>query len=188
MACLNPYYCALMLESTLPEQVKPVKFAKRGTAFNGRWSLERFQRLTADTVSSSGEVIVQADFGFEEGFPAFCGTAQANVQLECQRCLEPVILPLEVSFQLAFVSSEERMAEVPEPFETVLLEEEEISIIDVVEDELLLALPIVAYHPECEAFDYRTDDEKADDVQADDKAENPFSVLEQLKGKLKSDD
>ncbi|MDX1693877.1 MAG: YceD family protein [Ketobacteraceae bacterium] len=188
MTGLNPYYCALMLESTLPEQVKPVKFAKRGASFNGRWSLERFKRLAADTVSGSGEVIVQAEFGFEEGFPAFKGTASVNVQLVCQRCLEPVVVPLDVSFGLVFVSSEEQAGEVPEPLETVLLQDEEISILEVVEDELLLALPIVAFHRECEAFDYRTDDEKADEQSRQEPSENPFSVLEQLKGKLKSDD
>ena len=178
-----------MLESTLPEQIKPVKFAKRGTAFNGRWPLDRFKRLTVDTVSTSGEVIVQAEFCFEEGFPVFRGSASASVQLECQRCLEPVAVPLDVNFNLAFVASEERAAEVPESLETVLLEEEEISIVEVVEDEFILALPIVAFHKECEAFDYRNPDEKAQDAAQDETAsENPFSVLEQLKGKLKPDE
>ncbi len=189
MTGLNPYYCALMLESTLPEQVKPVKFAKRGTAFNGRWALDRFKRLTLDTVSGSGEVIVQAEFCFEDGFPVFRGAASAKVQLECQRCLEPVVVPLEVTFHLAFVNSEERAAEVPEPMESVLLDDEEISIIEVVEDELILALPMFAFHKECDSFDYRTQDEKAEDAAQDQAAsDNPFSVLEQLKGKLKPDD
>ena len=189
MPGLNPYYCALMLESTLPEQVKPVKFAKRGTAFSGKWPLDRFHRLTADAVSSAGEVIVNAEFCFADEFPVFRGTASSVVQLECQRCLDSVGVPIEVAFALAFVSSEDKAAEVPQPMEPVILDSEEISIVEVVEDEFLLALPIVPLHKECEAFDYRTSDEKTQDVaQAHGVTENPFSVLGQLKGKLKSDD
>jgi uncharacterized protein len=148
-----------------------------------------FGRLTADAASCSGEVSVQAEFCFEEGFPVFRGTAKTVVQLECQRCLEPVGVPIEVSFILAFVGSEEKAVEVPQPMEPVLLESEEISIIEVLEDELILALPIVALHEECDVFDYRTPDEKTQAVAQDEAATaNPFSVLEQLKGKLKSDE
>ena len=188
MSCLNPYYCALMLESTLPERVKPIKFARRGTSFVGKLALDKFERLVIDALSRLGNVEIEAEFSFEEGFPTFIGKASTSVQLKCQRCLEPVDVPLNVSLNVAFVSSEESAAEVPEPFEAVLLESEEISIVEVVEEELILALPIVPYHETCDAYDYRTPDEKED--QASDKggSENPFSVLEQLKGSLKSDD
>lgn len=190
MAGLNPYYCALMLESTLPDQIKPLKLAKRSSSLTGKWSLDKFVRLTADAVDDVGEVSIKAEFSRDEGFPSLAGKATAGVKFECQRCLEPVVVTLEVDLNVAFVSTEEQMESIPEPFEAVLLEDEEISLIEVVEEELILALPLVAYHESCDAYEYRTEDEKAAEQQEIDQPEkeNPFSVLEQLKGKLKSDD
>ena len=197
MPCLNPYYCALMLESTLPDQIKPLKLAKRGASFSGAWPLAKFSRLTLDAVKGTedeGEgiernvVSIQADFSIQDGIPVFVGKATTGVRFECQRCLEPVTVVLDVDLAIGFVSTEEQLALLPEPFEGVLLEEEEISVIDAVEQELILALPIVAYHDNCEAFEYRSEDEKAAQEVDRSEDENPFSVLEQLKGKLKSDD
>lgn len=188
MAGLNPYYCALMLESTLPDQIKPLKLAKRGSTLSGSWPLDKFARLTADSVDNVGEVSIKAEFSRDEGFPSLSGKAIAGVKFECQRCLEPVVVTLEVDLNVAFVSTEEQMESIPEPFEGVLLEDEEISLIEVVEQELILELPLVAYHQDCDAFEYRTEDEKEEQQIDQPEKENPFSVLEQLKGKLKSDD
>lgn len=185
MSCLNPYYCAPMLDSTLPEHIKPVKFARRGTTFNGQWSLDKFKRLTENAVSCSGEVNVQADITLDDGVPVLQGSASTSIELECQRCLETVSVALNVPLKLVFVASEENAAEVPDPFEAVLLEEEEISLLEVVEEELILALPIVAYHDVCDAYDYQQPEDKA--AEAETPKENPFGVLEQLKGKLKSE-
>ncbi|MCG8315139.1 MAG: YceD family protein [Pseudomonadales bacterium] len=181
-----------MLESTLPDRIKPVKFAKRNSSFVGKWPLEKFSRLAADTVAASGEVSIDAAFSYDEGFPSLCGKLKADVQLQCQRCLEPVIVPLSVEINVAFVVTEERLENLPEPYEGVLLEEDEISIVEVVEQELILALPIVAYHEQCDFYPYHTEEEKAEssakDSSKESQSENPFSVLAELKGKLKTDD
>ncbi|MCG8673516.1 MAG: YceD family protein [Pseudomonadales bacterium] len=193
-----------MLESTLPDLIKPLKLAKRGASFSGTWPLAKFSRLTIDAFESvnvaaeGGDgkdpskdprvVSIQADFSIQDGIPVLVGKANSAVDFECQRCLEPVTVVLDVDLAIGFVSTEEQLALLPEPFEGVLLEEEEISVIDVVEQELILALPIVAYHDNCEAFEYRSEDEKAAQEVDRSEDENPFSVLEQLKGKLKSDD
>ncbi len=178
-----------MLESTPPDQIKPLKLAKRGFSLNGKWPLDKFVRVTSDAVDNIGEVLIKADFSMEEGVPSLVGNASAGIKFECQRCLEPVLVAVNADLNIAFVSTEEQMSSLPEPFEGVLLEDEEISLIQVVEDELILALPLVAYHQDCDTFEYRTQDEKFVEPQVDQsEKENPFSVLEQLKGKLKSDD
>lgn len=177
-----------MLESTLPDQIKPKKLAKKGASLVGDWPLAKFERLVADAVDNLGEVSVKAEFSMEEGFPNLIGTATAGVKFICQRCLEPVIVTIEADLNVAFVATEEQLALISEPVEGVLLEDEEISLIDVVEQELILALPLVAYHKDCDAFEYRTEDEKVEQQIDRSEEENPFSVLEQLKGKLKPGD
>ena len=181
-----------MLESTLPDRIKPVKFAKRSSFFTGKWDLASFSRLTADAVASTGVVLIDAAFSYDEGFPTLCGKLSAEVQLQCQRCLEPVVVPLSVEINIAFVSSEERLNNLPEPYEGVLLEEDEISIVEVVEEELILALPIVAYHDQCDLYPYHAEDDESESApesaSEESQPENPFSVLAELKGKLKADD
>jgi uncharacterized protein len=112
--------------------------------------------------------------------------AKTSVQLTCQRCLEPVTVDLEVKIALGFVQNEQQMEALPESLEPFMLEEEEIPLAELLEQELILALPIVAYHEACEPYPHQGEDA----VALDDASEkpNPFAVLEQLKGNLKKSD
>ncbi len=74
----------------------------------------------------------------------------------------------------------------PESLEPFLLEEEETPLAGLLEQELILALPIVAYHDTCEPYPY-AGKEEAEAAVAEEKP-NPFAVLEQLKGNLKKSD
>jgi len=152
----------------------------------GVFPLSGMKRLTADAFSKEGSVEVDIVFTKDgEGYPLMQGTVTTCVQLQCQRCLEGVGVDLELTLSLAFVQKESRVEQVPSIYEAVLLDSEEISLIELLEDELILALPIMAYHSDCEAYRYRTDKELESEKMAEQKPENPFDVLKQLKGKIK---
>ena len=84
-------------------------------------------------------------------------------------------------FKFALVNSEEDFELLPEEFEPYLLAGEEQSIIDLVEDELLLSLPMVTVH-ENACSDYLASQEKA--IMAAKEAEHPFAALRALKDDL----
>jgi uncharacterized protein len=70
----------------------------------------------------------------------------AEVMLLCQRCLSPLKWSVDSTGRAALVASSAEAERVPEPLETVLAPEHRISIRDLVEEELLLALPLVPRH------------------------------------------
>jgi len=177
-----------MLTSTLPELIKPTKLARQDLLLKGVFPVETMKRLTADAVASDGIVDVDVVFTKDgQGFSIMQGVVKTCVKLRCQRCLEGVGVELSVDLSLAFVTHESRVEQVPSIYEAVLLDSEEISFIELLEDELILALPIMAYHDKCEAYQYRTEEELESEKveEAQQRADNPFDVLEQLKGKLK---
>ena len=110
-------------------------------------------------------------------------TADASVPLACQRCMGAVQTPLQVDQWYRFVASEDiAMAEDDASEEDLLVLTSQFDLAEVLEDELLMALPLVPMHDECPiALVFSAG---AIDVPSDltDKP-NPFAALAQLKKK-----
>ena len=109
--------------------------------------------------------------------------AKTSIALVCQRCMGAVLTPIEVDQWYRFVASEEiAMAEDDEAQEDLLVMEPQFDLLAVLEDELLMALPLVPMHEECpNTPTLRVGDL---DVEGDIEAKpNPFAMLEQLKKK-----
>ena len=70
---------------------------------------------------------------------------KTTLQLSCQRCLDPLILDVELTPELALAASEEAAARLPERYDPLLCTQP-LSPLELLEDELLLALPQVPRH------------------------------------------
>ena len=118
-----------------------------------------------------------------------------SVPLTCQRCMGTVATPLEVDQWYRFVATEEiAMAEDDESEEDLLVMEPHFDLLAVLEDELLMALPLVPMHEECPvtpvmqvgedvlAGGKTVNNENGEQASAGEKP-NPFAVLAQLKKK-----
>jgi uncharacterized protein len=109
--------------------------------------------------------------------------AKADLPLTCQRCMGPVIAPVEVDQWYRFVATEDiAMAEDDESEEDLLVMEPHFDLLAVLEDELLMALPLVPMHEQCPQAPTLSAGET--DI-ASESAEkpNPFAVLAGLKKK-----
>lgn len=74
----------------------------------------------------------------------------ADVVLECQRCLQPVTMPLRIERRVHFVPGEDEAARLDEELDDdVLALPARLDLIALIEDELLLALPLVPRHESC---------------------------------------
>ena len=110
-------------------------------------------RLAALSPSAGHETSLRASLSFQsaaEGysqvFPQVHVRVSGAVDLACQRCLQPLVLPVAIDALLTMVSSEEQAAELADPFDTVLLEDGELAPAQVVEDEVLAGLPLAPRH------------------------------------------
>ena len=107
-------------------------------------------------------------------------SAQASVPLTCQRCMTTVSTALEIDQWYRFVDSEEiAMAEDDEAEEDLLVMAPQFDLMALLEDELLMALPLVPMHETCPVTPVFSAGDPA--VEAAEAKPNPFAVLGQLK-------
>jgi uncharacterized protein len=107
-------------------------------------------------------------------------TADTALTMTCQRCLQPVSEPLAVDRWFRFVASENEAAEQDaEAEEDVLVLNRQFRLLELIEDELLLALPVIARHDVCPQ-PLPLDEAPADVAEVDERP-NPFAALEALK-------
>ena len=109
--------------------------------------------------------------------------AQLTLPLVCQRCLGPVAVPLDVNRSFRFVADEataEREDESAE--EDVLVLSPQFDALELIDDELLMALPLVPRHePECPGPVQLTAQDPAFDDGGAQGHPHPFAVLARLK-------
>lgn len=174
-----------MLNDTLPKYFDPRKLASHEAAIEGRLLLSQFPELSAALASNEGDAFVHLNFRVDEDRRYIAtGSIKSTVLVECQRCLEPCPVELEVDLSLCFVYDEEHAKNIPSDYDPVVMTDGEVVLAEMVEQELLLALPIVAYHEEsgCNpvALKYAS---STDDAPDDEIKPNPFSILAELKAK-----
>jgi len=104
--------------------------------------------------------------------------ASTAVTLECQRCLQPLLEPLAVDRWFRFVASEEEAELLDEESdEDVLVASRAFNLQALIEDELILALPLVPRHTSCpQPLPAAIADEAAEEP-----ASNPFAALAALR-------
>ena len=135
-------------------------FAAQGGELSGRWSLPLLERLSE--AAASGWRPADADGvdwqvrgeqrAARNGAPEVWLHLQAStvLALECRRCLEPVRVPVRVDASLRFVRGEDAAAELDAESEfDVLALTRSLDLRELIEDELLLALPLVPAHEVC---------------------------------------
>jgi uncharacterized protein len=105
-----------------------------------------FERLRDSVSRPEGRAAVSLRFGFAGAFPAAEGSVSAAVWLVCQRCLAEYEARLASPVRIAFVDNDDAAATVPEDYEAVTVDAGRLALADFVEDELLLALPLVPMH------------------------------------------
>lgn len=109
------------------------------------------------------------------------GRVQAKLMLACQRCLQPTEQVIEVDVAGIVVASDEAAAAVPREWEPILADGDMLDGHALIDDELLLALPMTVQcdRPECRAA-YDNEQDTPEDSPAREKP-NPFAVLASLK-------
>jgi uncharacterized protein len=108
--------------------------------------LAELPRLKSRIPGVGGSVRGTARFGQQAGFAVVELSLAGTATLQCQRCMQVMELGIESTTHLALILAEADAAEVPDELEPVLAREGRISAGELVEEELLLALPIVPLH------------------------------------------
>lgn len=164
----------------LPVLIDPLSFAERGKRLLGKIKINELSRLSDILLDSSGEIEIDFSFDKEGRVPVIVGEIKANLIAECQSCLKQVVLPVDKHFKLGMVLSDEQADRLAGDCEPLFLQDEKISLNELVEDELLLALPDFPKHPEV-CIEREEIVTASNDEQQQMDSNNPFSVLAKLK-------
>ena len=170
-----------MLNDPIPPHVDPRKLADRGTTLQGEVLLADLERLCDPLADNLGTV--QAKFVFErdeQRAVVIHSAIDVEVKMVCQRCLELVTFPIHSECSYAVVKEGANTQSLPKGYDVLELGEDPMDLLALIEDELLLALPIVPTHDpkECQPpADLNESEPSEDEVTRS----NPFSVLAQLK-------
>lgn len=165
----------------LPKKVDPRKLAEREAEFRGTANMADMPRLASCLVDSEGTVEVQIRFAKDEQrLRVISGEAHGKVRMTCQRCLEPVSVEIDASLNLAVTLTDEQAQNLPRCYDPLIMETDEIELLPIIEDELMLSLPLVPFHDDCSI---QTSFGDAETARTQEEKPNPFSVLAQLKEK-----
>jgi uncharacterized protein len=166
----------------LPDRVNPYQMADKKADLSGEVNTERLERLAEATEGLLRSAKADLSFDLDDsGRRVITGQVNGSVNVLCQRCLQPFAYELAGSFKLALVYNDEMAKALPTDLDSLLLlPDQPLDPASIIEDELLLSLPMHAMHPngECQIETQFGTDEIGDEPE---KAPSPFDVLKDLK-------
>lgn len=172
----------------LPKEINILRLADHGAEMNGVVDIADMSRLVPSLVSSATQAQVQLQFGLDvEKLRYVKGHVKATLALICQRCLQPMDYIIDDDLALSPVFTENEANELPSCYEPVMIDNHDTqSLTALIEDELILRMPIVALHenqdcaPEIIAANELAQ-KAALEIVTEDTTNSPFAVLAQLK-------
>jgi uncharacterized protein len=126
-----------------------MRFARAGESLSGEVSIAEMGRLVDSVVSDEGSVKYRLQGGTESGRPVLKLAVDTAVMLNCQYCHEPYRQELRIEQVLPLARDEAELArwEHDDPLLDTLVADPSLDVLTLVEDEILLSLPVAPRHP-----------------------------------------
>lgn len=175
-----------------PDFVDPWKAADGRRTFQGTMPIKRMQRLAPllapENQGGNNQAVTRKDAAFtarfsydRQGLLTIRLDVEAELPLICQRSLVPYLEQIRRRSYLAVIEDVNAQDLVPENYEPVLVENRRMALLDIVEEELLLAVPQVPRNPDMEVIELSTGGEiEKSSVNEDEKTYQPFAGLADL--------
>jgi uncharacterized protein len=156
--------------------INSLEFARNGQQISGEVAVAHMQRL-ADVLGDTAGVLrysVQGNVD-RQGVAALEVSVTGQCWLQCQRCLEAMQYPIAISTRLLLRDQAglDALDDDEEAFDSILAQAR-LDVVDMIEEEILLSLPIAPKH------DGQCQPAASGNLAQADKS-NPFAVLEKLK-------
>lgn len=178
-------------QSVLPPQLDPRKVFRQALQIQGHIAVSSLHRLCESLLDEHGIVTASLAFEVDEDRRLrIRGHVNAEVSVVCQRCMQPMKQRLDDAIDLVMVSSEARMKQLPASLDPWFCGEDDALIpADIIEEQLILAMPIVTMHQSCIDIDKLNNSARplsdsglsVDPSDSQSVKQNPFAVLAGLK-------
>ncbi|MEI7187054.1 23S rRNA accumulation protein YceD [Dickeya dianthicola] len=173
-----------MQKVKLPLTLDAVRAAQKRLDYVGVYTAEQVMRVAGSVVSVDSDVNATLSFNIDsQRLAVIDGQADVTVTLLCQRCGKPFEHQVHATFCFSPVISDEQAEALPEAYEPIEVNEfGEVDLLAMVEDELILSLPIAPVH-DSEHCEVSETDMVFGQLPAEAEKPNPFAVLASLKRK-----
>ncbi|MDT0594337.1 23S rRNA accumulation protein YceD [Glaciecola petra] len=171
-----------MANVKLPKKLDPYKSAQKLSSYVGKYLAQDMHRFNEAVESINGDILIEVEFSKDaQSLTYFKGNAKANVVVVCQRCNKCFEHSVNTEFCFAPVQGNQDLDIIPDAYEPVEVNDHgEVDLFELLEDELILALPIVALHAQ-EDCEIKADDLQFGEIEPEQERKNPFAVLKELK-------
>ncbi len=142
------------MEQNLPTEFDPELLARRDALVEGRALISQFARVVAALASEQGEIWASLRFFAHGRLVGVKGQVSGWGMLRCERCVQPYRWEFEFAVNSGFVFTEEQAERLADGVEPVFKDDRgRVQLVGLLEDELLLAMPLIGRHPggECMA-------------------------------------
>ncbi|PIJ51933.1 hypothetical protein BL250_02940 [Erwinia sp. OLTSP20] len=173
-----------MQKVKLPLTLDPIRTAQKRLDYQGIYTPEQVERVAGSVASVDSDVECAMTFAIDsQRLAVLSGSAKVEVTLTCQRCGQPFAHKVDVSYCFSPVRSDDQAEALPEAYEPVDVDEfGEINLLALIEDEIILALPVVPVH-DSEHCEVSEADMVFGKLPEEAEKPNPFAVLASLKRK-----
>lgn len=135
------------MSGRLPETVQWDRLTEGGETLRGAIAIRGMTRLAGCLLDDEGDVDVELEFGIDAQKVRYLrGHLRTTLNLVCQRCLQPLSHPLDIDICLGLLLSEDEVEGLPGVYDPYVLERRTAELAVIVEDELMLALPLIPTH------------------------------------------
>ncbi|MGH8446424.1 MAG: YceD family protein [Solimonas sp.] len=171
----------------IPQNVKASTAVAQGLAYRGELPLRSLERLRAELVDDSGVLQVALQAHRSHGRSLLDGTVSGELSLRCQRCDQPYAWPVQLDIGVRLVETEEEEQAVLHEADPYLVQDDSLPLREIVEDELLLALPMLPRCESCEDIVQTGAVQSQPEAKAENgdirREPNPFAALKERLGK-----
>ena len=176
-----------MSETQIPAYVDTRKVFLQHEELTGTVSLQSLPRFKESLANDQGIVEIALYFSVNDSKQRIIkGSISAQVEVACQRCLEPLAIYLKDDISLVLLEEESAATNLDPELDPWICNEFKLVLTEVVDEQLMLCMPIVNYHEtrDClEQLEYKRTELSTNSSSQASLKESPFSVLKSLKNK-----
>jgi uncharacterized protein len=133
------------------EVIDGLQFARAALERRGLVGMERLPRLAQLQCTTEGLEYHLRGGRADNGKPYLRLSVRGSVMQRCQRCLDPIQVPIVIDAELQLAENVREISEADDEIDRVLASRN-MDVAWLVEDEAILELPMAARHEECATY------------------------------------
>jgi len=178
MSQARPPHSDLRAAGHVEDVVDAMLLAVRGSEIEQSFALSDLSRVSDYATSRAAKARLLVKFRHLDGRVLIDGQVTAELRMRCQRCMQPVTVPVDDEFSVLLIGSENELDRLAPEQDAVVAEVERLDLRWLTEEQLLLASPLVPLHTDEAECGIGILKEKAVNTPAE--TQRPFADLREM--------